>query len=187
MNYCDEHGISHNFSAPRTPQQNGVVERKNRTLEEMARTMLIARGLPRNFWAGAVNTTCYILNRVLIRPITSKTPYEFFKGVKPSISYFRVFGCKYFVHVNGKRNIGKFDLRSDEVLFLGYSSHSKAYRVYNKRAMCVEESVHIIFDETNLMTSEQDTNTFKIGLANLEDDEDVTKEQDQRTADSRTN
>ena len=79
MNYCNEHGISHNFSAPRTPQQNGVVERKNRTLEEMARTMLIASGLPRNFWAEAVNIACYILNRVLIRPITSKTPYELFK------------------------------------------------------------------------------------------------------------
>ncbi|XP_057546012.1 uncharacterized protein LOC130825003 [Amaranthus tricolor] len=80
-------GKSHNFSAPRTPQQNGVVERKNRTLEEMARTMLIA------------------------------------SGIKPNISHFRVFGCKCFVHVNGKRNIGKFDERSDEAVFLGYSSH----------------------------------------------------------------
>ena len=149
MDYCNEYGISHNFFAPRTPQKNGVVERKNRTLEEMARTMLIASGLPRNFWAEAVNTACYILNRVLIRPITSKTPYELFKGVKPNISYFRVFGCKCFVHVNEKRNIGKFDERSDEAVFLGYSSHSKAYRVYNKTTMCVEESVHIIFDETN--------------------------------------
>ena len=102
MDYCNEHGLSHNFSAPRTPQQNGVVERKNRTLEEMARTMLIASGLPRNFWAEAVNTACYIINRVLLRPITSKTPYELFKGIKPNISYFRVFGCRCFVHVNGK-------------------------------------------------------------------------------------
>ena len=71
MNYCNEHGISHhNFSAPRTPQQNGVVEKKNRTLEEMAKTMLIASGLPRNFWSEADNTACYILNRVLIRPIS---------------------------------------------------------------------------------------------------------------------
>ena len=71
----------------------------------MARTMLIASGLPRKFWAEAVNTACYIVNRVLIRPITSKTPYELFKGIKPNISYFRVFGCRCFVHVNGKRNI----------------------------------------------------------------------------------
>ena len=87
---------------------------------------------------------CYILNRVLIRPITSKTPYELFKGVKLNISYFRVFGCRCFVHVNGKRNIGKFDERSDEAVFLGYSSHSEAHRVYNNRTMCVEESSHIL-------------------------------------------
>ena len=179
MNYCNEHGISHNFSTPRTPQQNGVVERKNRTSEEMARTMLIASGLPRNFWAEAVNTACYILNRVLIRPITSKTPYELFKGVKPNISNFCMFGCRCFFHFNGKRNLGKFDERSDEGVVLGYSSHSKAYRVYNNRTMCVEEFV-LIFDEINFMTNEQDTDNFKIGLANKEDDEDITKEQDQR-------
>ena len=86
----------------------------------MARTMLIASGLPRNFCVEAVNIACYIVNRVLIRPITSKTPYELFKGIKPNISYFRVFGCPCFVHVNGKRNIGKFDERSDEAVFLGY-------------------------------------------------------------------
>ena len=72
-----------------------------------------------------------------------------------------MFGCRCFVHVNGKRNIGKFDERSDYEIFLGYSSHSKAYRVYNKRTMCVEESFHIIFDETNFMTSEQETSNFK--------------------------
>ena len=80
------------------------------------------------------------------------------------------------MHVNGKRNIGKFDERSDEAVFLGYSSHSKAYRVYNKKTMCVEESVHIIFDETNFTTSEQETGDVKIGLANLEDDENIHKE-----------
>ena len=111
----------------------------------MARTILIASGLPRNFWAEAVNTACYILNRVLIRPITSKTPCELFKGVKSNISYFHVFGCRCFVHVNGKRNIGKFDERSDEAVFLTYSSHSKAYRVYNKRTMCVGISSYYFF------------------------------------------
>ena len=86
-----------------------------------------------------------------------------------------------FVHFNGKRNIGKFDERSDEAVFRGYSSHNKASRVYNKRIMCVEESVHISFDEINFMTSEHDTNNFKIGLANLEDDEEVTREKDHKT------
>ena len=72
--FCDKHGISHNFSAPRTPQQNGVVERKNITLEDISRTMLLENHLPKSFWAEAVNTANYILNRCLIRPILKKTP-----------------------------------------------------------------------------------------------------------------
>ena len=89
--YCNEHDINHNFSAPRTPQQNGVVERKNRTLQEMARTMLNENNLPKYFWAEAVNTSCYVLNRILLRPILKKTPYELWKNKKPNISYFKVF------------------------------------------------------------------------------------------------
>ncbi|KAJ6842177.1 uncharacterized protein M6B38_302295 [Iris pallida] len=74
--FCDTHGYLHEFSCPRTPQQNGVVECKNRTLSEMARVMLNQFSLPRYLWAEAVNTACYSLNRVLIRPISKKTPYE---------------------------------------------------------------------------------------------------------------
>ena len=77
--FYDEKGIDHNFSAPRTPQQNGVVERKNRTLEEMTRIMLYESNLPRYFWAEAINTACYILNRALIRYFFKKTPYELWK------------------------------------------------------------------------------------------------------------
>ena len=74
--YCTEFGIDHNFFATRTPQQNGVIERKNQTLEEMARTMLCEGNLPKYFWTEAVNTACYILNRILIRPILKKTSYK---------------------------------------------------------------------------------------------------------------
>ena len=90
-NLCDEHGYSHNFSAPRTPQQNGVAERKNRTLQEMGRTMLGEYELPEYFWAEAINTACHITNRVLIRKILNKTPYELMFQRKPKIKYFRVF------------------------------------------------------------------------------------------------
>ena len=79
-----------------------------------------------------------------------KTPYELYKGRKPNISHFKVFGCKYFVLNNGKDNISKFDAKADDCIFIGYSSHSHAYRIYNKRTMTVEESVHVVFDETNL-------------------------------------
>ena len=112
--YCEKHGITHSYSAPRTPQQNGVVERKNRSLEELARTMLNESGLPKYFWADAVYTASYVLNRTLIRPILKKTPYELYKGRKPNISHLRVFGCKCFVLNNGKDNLGKFDPKSDE-------------------------------------------------------------------------
>ena len=78
--FCEKHVINHNFSAPRTPQQNGVVERKNMSLEELARTMLNENSLPKYFWADAVNTACYVLNRVLIRAILKKTPMSFSKG-----------------------------------------------------------------------------------------------------------
>ena len=76
-----------------------------------------------------------------------KTPYELFKGRKPTVSYFKPFGCTCFIHNNGKDNLGKFDARSDEGIFIGYSTSSKAYRVYNKRTKVVEESIHVIFDE----------------------------------------
>ena len=79
----------------------------------------------------------------MIRPILKKTPYELFKERKPNISYFHPFGCKCFVLNNGKDNLGKFDAKSDEGIFLGYSLASKAFRVINKRTLVVEESIHI--------------------------------------------
>jgi len=147
--FCEKQGIKHNFSALATLQQNGVVERKNRSLEELARTLLNAIDLPKYLWADAVSTTCYVLNRVLIQPILKKTLYELFKGRKPNISHLKVFGCKCFILNNGKNNLGKFDPKADKGIFLGYSLHSHAYRVYNKRTMIVEESMHVAFDETN--------------------------------------
>nr|KYP33754.1 Retrovirus-related Pol polyprotein from transposon TNT 1-94 [Cajanus cajan] len=154
--FCEENGIEHNFSAPRTPQQNGVVERKNRSLEELARTMLNDSKLPKYFWAEAVNTACYTMNRALIRPILKKTPYELFNGRKPNISHLHIFGCKCFVLNNGKDNLGKFDAKSDEGIFLGYSLNSKSFRIYNKRTMTIEESIHVVFDETNLVCPRRD-------------------------------
>jgi len=88
-----------------------------------------------------------VLNRVLIRPILKLTPYEIYKGRKPNISYFKAFGCKCFILNNGKLNLGKFDPKADEGIFLDYFSTSKAYRVYNKRTLTIEESIHVAFDE----------------------------------------
>ncbi|KAI0498664.1 hypothetical protein KFK09_019554 [Dendrobium nobile] len=148
--FCQEIGIEHNFSAPRTPQQNGIAERKNRTLVEAARAMLAEYTLPRYFWAEAVNTACYVLNRVNIRSKLNKTPYELLKGRTPNLSHLHVFGCKCFILNNGKHPLGKFDPKSDEGVFLGYSSVGKAYRTFNKRTLVVEESTHVVFDESDM-------------------------------------
>ncbi|CAM8918128.1 unnamed protein product [Rhodiola kirilowii] len=147
ISLCRTAGIDHNFSAPRTPQQNGVVERKNRTLEDMSRTMLIASGVPKGFWAEVVHAASYILNRASLRFLIGKTPYELLRGRKPNIAHLKVFGCRCYVHNNGKENLGKFDPRSDEGVFVGYPSHSRAYKVYNLRLERVEESIHVTFDE----------------------------------------
>ena len=96
-NFCEENRIHNNFSAPRTPQQNGVVERKNRSLEERAWNLLNDTKLPKYFWADTIHTICYTLNIVLITPILKKAPYELYKGRKPNISHLRFFGCKCFV------------------------------------------------------------------------------------------
>ena len=147
--FCEKMGILHNFSAPRTPQQNGVVERKNRSLEKLARTVLSESSLPKYFCADAVSTLCYVMNKVLIRPILKKTPYELFNGRKPNINPLRVFGCSCFVLNNGKENLEKFDEKENLGIFIGYSLTSHAYRIYNKRLMTVEESVHVAFDEVD--------------------------------------
>lgn len=103
--------------------------------------MLIASGLPKTFWSDAVNIACYIINRFMIMPLLEKTPYELFKDKKSNVTHLRAFGSKYFVHYNGKEALEKFCAK-----FLGYSPHSKAYKVYSKINFFGEESAHVIFD-----------------------------------------
>ena len=145
--FCTRSGISQEFSAPVTPQQNGIVERKNRVIQEMARAMLHNKDVARNLWGEAVNTTCHTVNRVYFKPNTKKTPYELWKGRKLDVKYFRIFGSTCFI-LKDRENVGKFDSWSDEGIFLGYSSPSKAYRVYNKRTMKVMETVNVVIDES---------------------------------------
>ena len=122
---------------------------------EMARTMLHEYNLPLYFWAEAVNTSCYISNRVFKRPILNKTSYELWNNRKPKISYLRVFGCKCFI-LNTKDNLEKFDFKADERIFLCYSTSSKAYSVFNKRTLVVEESMYVIFYESNSLDPRKD-------------------------------
>ena len=117
--------------------------------------MLNETSLTKYFWADAVNTTSYVLNRVLIIPILKKTPYELFKGRKPALNHLKVFGCKCFILNNEKEQLDKFDSKANEGIFLGYAINSHAYRVYNKRIMIVEESVYVVFDETNPLLQDE--------------------------------
>ncbi|KAJ9544835.1 hypothetical protein OSB04_024542 [Centaurea solstitialis] len=145
--FFDQKGISQNFSSVRTPQQNGVAERRNRTLIEAARSMLSEANLATQFWAEAVNTACYTQNRSLIVKRFRRTPYELFRNRKPSIEHLHIFGCVCYI-LNNKDNLGKFDSKSDDGIFLGYSSISKTYRVFNKRRQTIEETIHVKFDES---------------------------------------
>ncbi|GJV44999.1 putative ribonuclease H-like domain-containing protein [Tanacetum coccineum] len=140
-------GILRQFSVARTPQQNGVAKRRNRTLIEAARTMLANSKLPTTFWAEAVNTACYVQNRVLVVKPHNKTPYELFHGRTPTLSFMRPFRCPVTI-LNTIDHLGKFNGKADEGFFVGYSLNSKAFRVFNSRTRIVEENLHIRFSES---------------------------------------
>lgn len=104
------------------------------------------------------------MNRILISPILDKSPYELLGGGKPNVSHLHIFGCKCFILKNGKDNLGKFHVKSDEGIFLGYSKSSKTYRVYNKRLLIVEESVHVTFDESFRKNVEKGVSFHDVGV-----------------------
>ena len=124
--FCNDQGTHQEFSSPKTPQQNGIVEWKNRVVQEMARVMLHNKKLPKSFWGEAVNIACHTLNQVYFRPNSKKTPYEFRRGKKPVVKYFRIFGSDCYI-LHDKENLEKFDAKSDKGYFLGYSATSRAY------------------------------------------------------------
>ncbi|WVZ76583.1 LOW QUALITY PROTEIN: hypothetical protein U9M48_024548 [Paspalum notatum var. saurae] len=140
-------GLEHRFSSPYTPPQNGVVERKNRTLVEMARMMLDEHRTPRRFWAEAVNTACYIANRIFLRAFLGKTSYELRFGRQPSVKHLRVFGYRCFV-LKKAGHLDKFESRCLDGIFLGYASNSRAFRVWMLEAKQVVETCEASFDET---------------------------------------
>ncbi|GJY83231.1 retrovirus-related pol polyprotein from transposon TNT 1-94 [Tanacetum coccineum] len=148
-------GIMQQFSIARTPQQNGVVERRNRTLVEAARTMLIFSKLPEFLWAEAVATACFTQNRSIIHTRYNKTPYELLRGRKPNIAYFHVFGSLCYP-TNDRDDLGKMKPKADIGVFIGYSETSTGFRIYNRRTKMIMETIHVKFDELTAMASEHD-------------------------------
>jgi hypothetical protein len=121
------------------------VERKNRTLVEMARMMLDEHMTPRHFWAEAINTACYISNRIFPRLLLNLTPFELHFGCQPYISHLRPFGCKCFILKHD--NLDKFESRSSDGIFLGYTPHGRSYKVLNFETDTIVESCDVILDE----------------------------------------
>jgi hypothetical protein len=151
--FLDEEGIKHEFSAPYT-QQNGVAKRKNRTLIEMARTILNEYKTSDWFWAEAINTACHATNRLYLHKLLKKTSYKLLSGNKPTVSYFWVFGSKCCI-LQKRSKSSKFAPKTYEGVLLGYDSNSRAYCVFNVTTGCVETMCDAVFDETNGSQKEQ--------------------------------
>ncbi|KAL4309595.1 hypothetical protein GQ457_01G033490 [Hibiscus cannabinus] len=139
-------GILHQLIVPRTPQQNGVCERRNRTILEMARCMLFEKHLPKLFWAEVVATAVYLLNRLATKAVDGKTPFEAWSGSKPSVKHLRVFGSICYSHIYANMR-SKLDERAWRGIFVGYSSQSKGYRIYNLESKMIVVSRDVIFYE----------------------------------------
>ncbi|GJW18593.1 retrovirus-related pol polyprotein from transposon TNT 1-94 [Tanacetum coccineum] len=144
--YYEGVGIFYQKSVLRTPQKNGVVERRNRTLVEAARTMMIFSKAPMFLWAKVVATACYTQNRSLIHTRHNKTPYELVHDKKPDLTFFRVFGAMCYP-TNDSEDLGKFQAKVDIGIFVGYAPSRKGYRIYNKRTHRLMETIHVTFDE----------------------------------------
>jgi len=144
--FLEQHGIRHQLTARYTPQQNGVAERKNRTIMDMVRCMLKFKNLPKDFWAEAVACAIYVLNMCPTKSVFNKTPQEAWSGQKPAIKHLRVFGCIAYAHVPEHLR-KKLDDRGEKCIFVGYSQLSKAYKLYNPKTAKVIISRDVTFDE----------------------------------------
>nr|GFC55746.1 retrovirus-related Pol polyprotein from transposon TNT 1-94 [Tanacetum cinerariifolium] len=149
-----EVGISHETSVARSSQQNEVVERRNRTLIEAARTMLIYAQALLFLWAEAVATACITQNRSIIRLRHGKTPYELLHSKLPNLSFFHVFGALCYP-TNDNENLGKLQPKADIGIFIGYAPSKKAFRIYNRHTRRIVETIHVDFDKLTTMASEQ--------------------------------
>ncbi|GJY57677.1 retrovirus-related pol polyprotein from transposon TNT 1-94 [Tanacetum coccineum] len=146
-------GIVHKTSIARTPQQNGIVERRNRTLVEAARTMLIFSKAPEFLWAEAIATACFTQNRSIVHTQYNKTPYELIRGRKPNVQYFHVFGSLCYP-TNDRDDLGKMKPKADIGIFVDYSESSCGFHIYNRRTKKIMETIRVKFDELAAMASE---------------------------------
>ncbi|KAL0536512.1 hypothetical protein IC582_025461 [Cucumis melo] len=145
--FCKKHGIHRELTTPYTPEQNGVAERKNRTVVEMTRSMLQMKGLSNDFWAEAVSTSIYLLNISPTKAVMNKTPFEVWYGKKPNVNHLRVFCCISYALVPSQVR-QKLDKKSEKCIFVGYCTQSKAYRLYNPLNGKILTRRDVVFDES---------------------------------------
>ncbi|GKA11343.1 putative ribonuclease H-like domain-containing protein [Tanacetum coccineum] len=154
--YYAKVGISHEISIARSPQQNGVIERRNRTLIKAARTMLIYAKAPLFLWAKAVATACYTQNCSIVRLRHDKTPYELLHDKPPDLSFFHVFGALCYP-TNDSENLGKLHPKADIGIFTGYAPIKKAFQIYNRRTKRIIKTIHVDFYKLTIMASEHNS------------------------------
>lgn len=150
----EKFGIVHQTTEPYTPEHNGVAERTNRTIVDMARTMLLEAKLPRKYWAEAVSTAVYLLNRCPTRALSNTVPEEIWTKTKPDLSHLRIFGCEAMVHIP-KEKRDKWDPKAKELLFMGYSENGKGYRLIDSKTNKITISRNVTFFENNFLTESQ--------------------------------
>ncbi|KAI5322464.1 hypothetical protein L3X38_031536 [Prunus dulcis] len=144
--FCADIGIERQLTTPYTLQQNGVAERKNRTIVEMAKCLLLEKKIPLDFWAEAVNTSVYILNGCPTKALNKRTPFEAYSGRKPGVKHLKVFGSLCYAHIPSQQR-QKLDLTSKMCIFLGYGSCEKGYRLYSLETGKIIVSRDVVFNE----------------------------------------
>jgi hypothetical protein len=149
LKFCEEHGIKRHFTVRKTPQQNGVAERLNRTITETARCLRLNAELPKIFWAEVVNMACYIINRSPRVALDGKVAEEVWTGQEVDYSFMRIFGCPAYVHISGEDR-SKLDPKSKKCIFLGFKKGVKGYKLWDPVAQKVVISRDVVFDEKSM-------------------------------------
>ena len=170
-NFLENEGIHHQNTIPKTPQQNGVAERMNRTLEEAIRSMLSESQLPKQFWAEALSTATYLRNRSPTKAVEDVTPFEAWNGIKPDVKHLRVFGSLCYAHIH-KTDRQKLDPKSRKAILLGYGEKVKGYRLYDIKEKKVFYSRDVLFQEMKFKENK------KTKLERIEETEETTEESD---------
>lgn len=175
--YFKEKGIRHERTVAYTPEQNGKIEREMRTITESARTMMLARKLSKRFWAEAVNTAVYVINRSGTSGVKDKNPYELWFNRKVDLNEFKVFGSEVYVHVPKQRR-QKWDAKGRKGMFVGYQDNSKAYRIYYKN----KDDVEIARDVTFI----KESNRQNLIIEDISEDNDIGAEKSENEEDGET-